>query len=97
MHSEATRIQFFSNSEYLPKSFFNFLSSRIEPFGRDVIKPARSASIITPMLQKPEGFRTKATRVKLYLGTAIPWQRRIWSHPAFPKGKKDREIRLILE
>ena len=51
----------------------------------------------TPMLQKPEGFRTKATRVKLYLGTAIPWQRRIWSHPDFPKGKKDREIRLVLE
>jgi len=23
--------------------------------------------------------------VKLYLTTAIPWQRRIWSPPAFPK------------
>ena len=52
---------------------------------------------LTPMLQKSEGFRTKAARVKLYFGTAIPWQRRIWSSPAFPKGKKDREINLILE
>ena len=41
------------------------------------------------MLQKLEGFRAKAPKVKVYLGTANPWQRRIWSPPAFPKGKKD--------
>jgi len=54
-------------------------------------------SELTPMMQKSEGSRTKATRVKPYLGTAILWQRRIWSSPAFPKGKKDRGIILILE
>jgi len=43
------------------------------------------------MLQKPEGDRDKAPMVKLYSATAIPWQRRIWWPPTFPKGKKDEE------
>ena len=43
----------------------------------------------TLSLQKSEGFRAKAPRVKSRSKpTANPWQRRIWSPPAFPQGKQ---------
>ncbi len=57
-------------------------------FSKEMIQEALPAFII-PTLQKSEGFRFKAPRVKTWSISANPWHRRTFGPPTLPKSKKD--------
>jgi len=59
------------------------------------VRASAKASMPFPLFLNPDvakagGLQSQGAKGEAVAGpTAIPWQRRIWSPPAFPQGKKD--------